>query len=726
LRAFCLIVLLSALFSQNLPAQQKYNPALIDDSGLEAAAENPTPEAERRLETFRLVWQTVKDNYFDQTFGGLNWNKIKNEFEPRARHSQTDAELHLILQEMINRLNKSHFMIIPPEVFREIGKAKAEFEEKTGAAEAETGTGEPDASVEEEEEETPEKPAHYGIGIDIRFINNQVVITQVEKNSPAANAGLKTGYVIEKINGVSLKTFLEKFRQNAIYAKVYEKQLSGLLLSIIDGERDGGSVVVGYRNEREQAAEIEIERAAVKGEFVKIISGLPAEFTTFESKSLGEEIGYIKFNVFALKTVEKFCGAISRLKDKRALVVDMRGNMGGNFGALFGIVSLLTDKGLIIGSEINKFGKEPRFVQPQLKNFKGRLVILTDAQSYSAAEVFASGLKENNRATVIGETTAGSALPALTMQLPTGAVFLYPVANFETPKGNLLEGKGVEPNIKIALDRPSLLAGKDAQLDAAINFLKGELAKNPAENVKGGSAVVAPTKPVVLGSVTVTLASTVKPVKDEKALKIIDEYLEIIGGRENLKKLNSLAATGRVEMKQAGATVEGEVEIYRKFPNKIAKVLKIDGLGEINEVFDGAKSFVQTDFMGTQKNEFQAGEMNLAANFRELLDARELYQSITFESVFENEGRKINLVKAVAKQGTTVYFAFDTTTKLLISRAGTATSAYYADYRKVGEWLFPFQISESIVTYKLKEIKPNAPVEDSRFLEKESCFTKID
>ena len=154
--------------------------------------------------------------------------------------------------------------------------------------------------------------------------------------------------------------------------------------------------------------------------------------------------------------------------------------------------------------------------------------------------------------------------------------------------------------------------------------------------------------------------------------------------------------------------------------------MKIESLGEISEVFDGAKAFIQTDFMGTQRNDFWTAEINLAANFRELLDAREIYQSITFESAFENEGRRINLVKAVTKDGTSVYFAFDAGTKLLMSRAGTATSAYYDDYRKVGEWLFPFQITESIMTFKLKEIKPNAPVDDSRFAEKESCFTKID
>ncbi|HEX8735615.1 MAG TPA: S41 family peptidase [Pyrinomonadaceae bacterium] len=717
-RAFCLTVLLNALFSQNVSAQLKYN-RVAADSGV-AVSEKLSPEAERRLETFRLVWQTVKDNYFDQTFGGLNWNKIKTEFEPRVLKSQTDAELHLILQEMINRLNKSHFVIIPPEVFREIGKVKAEIEEKTETGEIETETDET-APVEEE----PAKPARYGIGIDIRFIDNQVVITQIEKDSPAARAGLKTGYVIEKINGVSLKSFLEKFRQNTVYAKVYEKQLSALLLTFIDGEAEG-AVKIGFREEKEQAREIEIQRAGMKGEFVRILSGLPAQFITFDAKSLDEETGYIKFNIFALKTVEKFCGAISRFKNKKAIIVDMRGNIGGNFGALFGIVSLLTDKSLIIGTEINRNGKEPRFVQPQIKNFKGRLVVLTDAQSYSAAEVFASGLKENNRATLVGETTAGSALPALTMALPTGAVFLYPVGNFETPKGNLLEGRGVEPNVKIALDRASLLAGKDVQLEAAINFIKDEIKKNPPSENVSNNAPPAFQKPLILGSVTVAVPSGVKAVKDEKALKIIDEYIETIGGRENLKKLNSLAANGKVEMKQAGATVEGEAEIYRKFPNKTAKILRIESLGEIREVFDGAKSFIQTDFMGTQRNEVFAGELNLAANFRELLDAREIYQSITFESAFENEGRKINLVKAITKQGTSVYFAFDAASKLLISRAGTSVSAYYGDYRKVGEWLFPFQITEGIVTYKLKEIKPNAPVDDSRFVETESCFTKID
>src|SRR5215212_12100521 len=100
--AVCLTVILVALLTQSLPAQKTIQPPQIIGAfpvSKAGISEKLSPEAELRLETFRMVWQTVNDNYFDQTFGGLNWNQIKIEFEPRVLKSQTDAELHLILQE---------------------------------------------------------------------------------------------------------------------------------------------------------------------------------------------------------------------------------------------------------------------------------------------------------------------------------------------------------------------------------------------------------------------------------------------------------------------------------------------------------------------------------------------------------------------------------------------------------------------------------------------------
>jgi carboxyl-terminal processing protease len=720
--------------SQNLSAQKiaavggpKTAPgAAIETETLAAGS----PEQMRRLETFRLVWQKINDDYFDRTFSGLNWKTVKAEFEPRVAKAASDAELHLLLQEMINRLNKSHFVIIPPEVFREIDRARAEIKKQIDEREEDSAPDEENAESEPETEEKIERATHYGIGVDIRILAEQIVITEIETDSPAARAGLKTGYVIEKINRVSLKNFLETFRKNKVYAKVYEKQTVGLLLSFINTVTDKGPVVLSVLDENDQPREFEIARELRKGEVARIVPNLPPTLLTFDAKSLSDEIGYTAFNSFALANVEKFCAAISQFKNKKALVIDLRGNQGGNFGALFGISSLLTDKGFLLGTEISKNGKEPRFIQPQLKNFKGKIVVLTDAQSYSAAEILASGLQENKRAVVIGDKTSGSALPALTQVLPTGAVFLFPIANFQTPNGNFLEGKGVEPDVKISLDRKSLLAGRDAQLDAAVNFLGAEIKKSATENVKqaGNIANAAgknPPPPVKIFAAKPTAAE--KPVQQEKALKIVDEHVAALGGAEVLSRLKSFSATGTATITQAGTKIDAGFEMHRTDANKFARVIKIEGVGEIVETFDGVKYAVQTSFMGDQKTpEAVAAEIALGANFRELARMREIYPTIVFEGAFERRGRKVNLIRAATAKGERVYFAFDAETKLLVSRAGNALETSFEDYRKVGEWLFPFTFTESIITYKLDQIKPNAAIDESRFVQKESCFSKID
>jgi carboxyl-terminal processing protease len=77
-------------------------------------------------------------------------------------------------------------------------------------------------------------------------------------------------------------------------------------------------------------------------------------------------------------------------------------------------------------------------------------------------------MQEIGRAAVVGERTAGAALPSIFQKLPTGALFQYAVADFRTPKGTLIEGRGVAPDVEIKLTRRALLDGRDSQLDVAI------------------------------------------------------------------------------------------------------------------------------------------------------------------------------------------------------------------------------------------------------------------
>src|SRR5207248_9074772 len=90
------------------PTQTPATPAQATKSE-EAAA------VERRREAFEIVWQTVKENHFDPTFGGVDWDAVRAEFAPLVARAQSDRELHALLQQMLNRLGPSHFNIIPPE-----------------------------------------------------------------------------------------------------------------------------------------------------------------------------------------------------------------------------------------------------------------------------------------------------------------------------------------------------------------------------------------------------------------------------------------------------------------------------------------------------------------------------------------------------------------------------------------------------------------------------------
>src|SRR5205085_3793219 len=83
------------------------SPGESDDSpkGLTAAQQ-------KRWDSFIKVWDTVNTSYFDTTFNGLDWKKIKAEFRPRVLALKNDDELCLVLSVMVGRLNKSNFVIV--------------------------------------------------------------------------------------------------------------------------------------------------------------------------------------------------------------------------------------------------------------------------------------------------------------------------------------------------------------------------------------------------------------------------------------------------------------------------------------------------------------------------------------------------------------------------------------------------------------------------------------
>ena len=452
-------------------AAQKRKPRKQIIANVTVSASNPTP-AQRRMEAFLVAWSTINQQYFDRSFGGLDWNKVRTEFQPRVAAAKTDAAFHQLLEEMLSRLGKSHLSVIVPEYFANLEAAKEKARKKGEQMSAERRAASPAGAATDSDEDDKifgeNENARYGIGVELRMLDGRIVISSVDQQSGAVLAGLKPGFIIEKINGISIPEMIRQARIDGnSEAEIRYLFPIQLVDAFLNGDPDT-SVFLTCMDQNDKAAEYTVPRLSLAGQTVSISRDLPEQFLKYETRSLNSDVGYIKFNAFAVPVIAKFCDSLTDFQDKKAIIVDLRGNLGGILGSMMGLAGMLSSKDIELGTYVTRAGRSPFIAQSKNKNFKGRLVIMVDSLSMSAAELFTAGLQGRGRAVVVGERSGGQSLPAIWTKLSTGAVMLFPVADFITPKGVSLEGTGLEPDHIAALDRGQLLKGVDTQLETAI------------------------------------------------------------------------------------------------------------------------------------------------------------------------------------------------------------------------------------------------------------------
>jgi carboxyl-terminal processing protease len=169
------------------------------------------------------------------------------------------------------------------------------------------------------------------------------------------------------------------------------------------------------------------------------------------------------------KTVQE---AVEGCRDCKGFVIDLRGNPGGIGGLAMGIAGWFVDRsGLELGKMYMKGATINFAIFPRPEPFRGPLAVLVDGCSGSTAEILSGGLKDIERARIFGSRTAGAALPSVVEMLPNGDGFQYAIANYISKGGKPLEGIGVIPDEEVRPTRRSLLEGRDAALDAALDWI---------------------------------------------------------------------------------------------------------------------------------------------------------------------------------------------------------------------------------------------------------------
>jgi carboxyl-terminal processing protease len=271
--------------------------------------------------------------------------------------------------------------------------------------------------------------------------------------------------------------------------------------------RIGGShqVEIGTFNGAKRQVVIEVPNRAAKDRPPMI------EPRSLSHRMLASNIGFVKVSTFpgavGLDFARALDNAIRDFKDHgvERLIVDIRGNIGGGLGSLR-LMSYLCPGKLEIGHSLtrrrlrNGYQKEKLTriekipaTKPELlmmavrfkifqrdrsmvlvteglgpQPFHGRIVVLTNEHSHSAAEMVASFAKQNHLATLVGTRTAGEVLGGANFKLAGGYVLRMPVAGWYTWQGECIEGKGVEPDMIVENSPESLATGVDTQLQKAL------------------------------------------------------------------------------------------------------------------------------------------------------------------------------------------------------------------------------------------------------------------
>jgi carboxyl-terminal processing protease len=394
------------------------------------------------IASYDTVWQTVNENHFDSTFGGLDWNEIYSRYHELVSNVEDDASFIKVVNSMLAELKLSHYAVF------HMKKISA-----SGSPLVSTGS----------------------IGLDIRLLDNRAVVTSVKSGFPAADAGLKPGYVVESIDGVPVEQIIAEAQDRAVPIYNERKILSDISDDICGRFfGDAGTLIsLTFRDELNTLHEAKLVKKQRFGETI-IDESLPPFYVDFHNERLEGNIGYVSFTAFLPPVGEHFGQVIDTMGDMRGLIIDIRGNPGGMHEVGEAIVSKLIQKETLFSIFRYRDRTEEVVVKPNGKIYDGPVVVMIDVMNASASERFSGCIQSIGRAVIIGERSSGSVGPSDVKILPNGASFMYLIAQSLTPDGTVLEGHGVIPDITVGLDRQALLRGQDTQLDRAIDYIKSK------------------------------------------------------------------------------------------------------------------------------------------------------------------------------------------------------------------------------------------------------------
>ena len=363
-------------------------------------------------EMYDDVWKIVNKKYYDPTNNSQDWNKWRYRYQNKLK---TKEDAYVAIETMLTSLNDPYTRFLDPK----------EFSEETQSI----------------------KGSLKGIGTQIGLRDGELVIIAPLEDSPAERAGLLADDRILEINGESTKGISIDAAADKIRGE------KGTTVTLLIQRK-------GVPNKIYSVVRDEIE--------VKSVSCKPP----FETTKIPGDIQYIRLSSFISKNAAgEIESILNNSSGMKGFIIDLRSNPGGLLTNAIYISDMLLRGGVFVSTVDRDSYKTTTRARMQQVTDKP-IVVLINKGSASASEILSGALKDNHRATIVGEQSFGKGLVQEINKLPDEAGMNITIQRYLTPSGSDIHKKGITPDVVVELTQENADAKDDVQLKKAIEILE--------------------------------------------------------------------------------------------------------------------------------------------------------------------------------------------------------------------------------------------------------------
>jgi C-terminal processing protease CtpA/Prc len=399
-------------------------------------------DRERAQVMLKEIASDIRKHYYDPKFHGVDWESKVEEFKQKINEADSMNRALSQVAGALDLLDDSHTFFLPPShAFR------------------------------------------HNYGWKAQMIGTRCFVIRVRPGSDADKKGVKPGDELTALNGYGpnrdnfwkMEYVYETLRPQPAM-RLGLRDPAGQLLqvdaaaAVVENKRvtdltggDGGNDIWDLIRQQENADHVN-----------------RAQFSEVDS-----DVGILEFPGFYFSESE-IDDLIGKARKHRSLVLDLRGNPGGSVETLKYLIGSFFENEVKVCDRVSRSERRPIIVKPHGHPFTGKLVVLVDSKSASAAEVFARVVQIEKRGTVLGDRSSGSVMEAkhYDYQTGTGTVVFYGAsitdADLVMADGMSLEHKGVAPDEVVLPSAQDLAKGFDPVMARAAETVGGKLSPEAA------------------------------------------------------------------------------------------------------------------------------------------------------------------------------------------------------------------------------------------------------